>query len=515
MLILLMLSLGGLIDSAYLTWEHYSQVIPPCSVNPLIPSFLVDCGKVLTSQYSTILGIPLALLGVIHYSFLSVFLLVAILTKNKIFRYLTVLQSIAGLFASVIFMYIQIGIIKSICLYCTLSAIISFVIFFSAYRILKKERFELHLFLYSLIYQKLLKPIFFLIDPETIHDLMISFGRSISKTCFVKLLGSKLIYQDKTIEQKLTGINFNNPVGLAAGFDYNGDLVKAMYFLGFGFQTIGTVTNLPYEGNPKPRLGRLPKSKSLMVNKGFKNIGKDAMVRNLIKDGDFKIPTGVSIGVSNSKTIKTVDVAIKDINKTFQTFENSKTETDYYELNISCPNLINNGLDFYKPINLNRLLRTLSRLKIRKPIFVKMPIEKTDRETVAMMKTLYKYKMIRGVIFGNLQKDRKDPSLDREEVKKFKLGNFSGKTCEKRSNELIKLAYRKFGERWIIIGSGGIFSAEDAYKKIRLGASLVQLITGMIYQGPQLVSQINIGLIDLLKKGGFKNISEAVGVDSQ
>lgn len=510
-----MLSLGGLIDSAYLTWEHYSQVIPPCSVNPLIPSFLVDCGKVLTSQYSTILGIPLALLGVIHYSFLSVFLLVAILTKNKIFRYLTVLQSIAGLFASVIFMYIQIGIIKSICLYCTLSAIISFVIFFSAYRILKKERFELHLFLYSLIYQKLLKPIFFLIDPETIHDLMISFGRSISKTCFVKLLGSKLIYQDKTIKQKLTGINFNNPVGLAAGFDYNGDLTQALYYLGFGFQTVGTVTNRPYGGNPPPRLGRLPLSKSLMVNKGFKNIGTAQVVQKL-NGIDFKIPTGISIGMTNSKKIKTVNEAVADIVSSFKILEKSKVKFSHYELNISCPNLIfGKSIDFYKNKNLNKLLSSIDSLKLKKPVFIKMPINQDNPKTLAMLRQIVKYTSFKAVIFGNLQKNKKDRSLVQSEVKKFKLGYFSGKACERRSNELISLAYKKFGKRLQIVGCGGVFSAEDAYKKIRLGASLVQLITGMIYQGPQLVSQINIGLIDLLKKGGFKNISEAVGVDSQ
>ena len=137
-----------------------------------------------------------------------------------------------------------------------------------------------------------------------------------------------------------------------------------------------------------------------------------------------------------------------------------------------------------------------------------MPIEKSDEDVFKMLKVIVEFKFIKGVIFGNLQKDRKDPSLDQEEVRKFPVGNFSGKPCEKRSNELIKLCYKKYGKRLIIIGCGGVFSAEDAYQKIKLGASLVQLITGMVFQGPQLIPQINFGLAELLKKDGFKHISQ-------
>ena len=129
-----------------------------------------------------------------------------------------------------------------------------------------------------------------------------------------------------------------------------------------------------------------------------------------------------------------------------------------------------------------------------------------------MLKVIVKHK-VAGVIFGNLQKDKKHSSLDQSEVKKFKMGYFSGKPTYERSNELIKLAYKNFGNKLTIIGCGGIFSADDAYTKIKLGASLVQLITGLIYQGPQLVSEINFGLADLLKKDGYKHISQAVGVD--
>jgi dihydroorotate dehydrogenase len=131
-----------------------------------------------------------------------------------------------------------------------------------------------------------------------------------------------------------------------------------------------------------------------------------------------------------------------------------------------------------------------------------------------MLEVINKFTFIKGVIIGNLQKNRKDPSLDQDEVKKFKTGNFSGKPCKKRSNELIKLTFQKYKKRFVIIGCGGVFSVNDAYKKIKLGASLVQLITGMIYQGPQLIAQINLEFLNLLKKDGFKHVSEAVGVDN-
>ncbi|KKP72732.1 MAG: dihydroorotate dehydrogenase 2, nonfunctional [Candidatus Roizmanbacteria bacterium GW2011_GWA2_35_19] len=328
----------------------------------------------------------------------------------------------------------------------------------------------------------------------------------------MKLIGSKFIYKDKSLKQKVSGITFENPVGLAAGFDYNANLTQALSYLNFGFQSVGTITYIPYEGNPPPRLGRLPKSRSLMVNKGFKNLGTDFISKKL-KNLEFKIPIGISIGLTNSNENKTLDQAIKDIVAAFKIFENSGVKNSYYELNISCPNLINNSISFYKSANLKQLLQLIKRLKLKKSVFIKMPIEKSNAQVISICNVLINSKFIKGVIIGNLQKDRKHPSLVKSEVKKFKVGYFSGKACEERSNELIKLVYKKYKSKLIIIGCGGVFSGADAYKKIKLGATLIQLITGMIFQGPQLIAQINLELIDLLKKDGFENIKEAVGGD--
>ena len=352
----------------------------------------------------------------------------------------------------------------------------------------------------------------FLTDSEWIHENMASFSEALGKSDSAKNLVSKIFnFENKSLVQKINGIEYKNPVGLAAGFDYEAKFPQILPSIGFGSETIGTITNLPYEGNPKPRLGRLIKSKSIMVYKGFKNPGIIPIVKKL-KDQKFKIPIGLSIGKTNSQNILTQETAIEDIISAFKVVENSEIAISYYELNISCPNLFGD-VTFYPSKNLSQLLKAVIDLKIKKPIYVKMPTDKSNQEIEEMLKVIVKYE-ITGVIFGNLQKNRKDPSLDPEEVVRYKNGSFSGMPAQKRSNQLIKLAYKKFGKKLTIIGCGGVFSAEDAYKKIKLGASLIQLITGLVFEGPQLVSEINQGLTEFLQKDGFRNISEAIGKDS-
>lgn len=504
---------AGIIDAGYLTYEHYRQVIPPCTINRFLP-ILSDCGRVLRSSYSVIFGIPLAVLGVVQYVFLLLIVIFLFKYKKRILIYWLILQSMLGAIFSLYFIYLQLIVLKSICIYCMLSALVSFTIFFLVSKIFYKERFSLRLNIIAFIYQKIIKPVFFLLDPEFIHNLMVSRGELFGKTFVKNYFNWKFNYSSSKLKQKIAGVNFPGSVGLAAGFDYEARLTQILYSLGFGFQSVGTITNLPYGGNPKPRLGRLPKSKSLMVYKGFKNEGVRAIeskINNLI----FEIPVGISIGMSNNSSIKNTSDAVKDIVTAFKTFERSRTKNKYYELNISCPNLINTATDFYKPVNLDVLLKSISGLKIKKPVFVKMPISITNKEFLSLLNIISQYKMIKGVIIGNLLKDRTNPLLNKQEVKKFKVGNFSGKPCEPRSNELIKLTYKKFGDKLIIVGCGGVFNGQDAYKKIKLGASLIQLITGLIYQGPQVISQINLELEELLERNGYKNIREAVGVNNK
>lgn len=360
------------------------------------------------------------------------------------------------------------------------------------------------------LYRRILKRILFCIDAERVHVSAVSIGEFFGQYAATRRFTKSLFFlkPDASLRQKFENIVFQNPVGLAAGFDYEGRLTQILPNLGFGFSTIGTITNRPYEGNPKPRLGRFPKSRSLLVNKGFKNLGA-VFTSTQLEKGDFDIPIGVSIGKTN--ILLNEDESIDDIMNGFKIFEDSSIRHSYYELNISCPNLSGN-VSFYDIPLLRRLLKALKSLHISRPVFVKMPTSRNDAEVVKMIEVLQLFSFIKGLIFGNLSRD---PSLLHPlEANTTMLGSFSGMPVQKRSDELIRLAYKACDKKMIIIGCGGIFDARDAYRKIRLGASLVQLITGMIFEGPQLISELNAGLGMLIKKDGFQSISEAIGIDS-
>jgi dihydroorotate dehydrogenase subfamily 2 len=510
MLVLLPLTILGLIDSFILTEAHFSNRIIPCTTG----FSLINCEAVLQSDYSVVLGVPLALLGFIHYTVLVLVVSLAFSTGKKFWRLWVVAQTAFGALTSIYLVYLQVFMIHYLCLYCMFSALVSMVLFFATWWKLDRERKELAVLAADVFYRYIAKPIFFRMDPEWVHESMTVTGELIGGIQPLKWTAQWLLsYPDSILKQRVAGIDFANPVGLAAGFDYEVKLTQVLSSLGFGFETVGTITNMPYGGNPRPRLGRLPKSLSLMVNKGFKSLGAAKLV-NKMEGLDFEIPIGVSIGRTNSELLPTQEKSIADIVAAFAKFEESRVKHMYYELNISCPNIIHGSdISFYLPKNLNELLVEVEKLKIKRPIFVKMPISEDDKSVLAMLDVLAKYKSIKGVIFGNLQKDRSHPCLEAGEVAKFKVGNFSGKPTWERSNELIRLAYKKYGKKLVIIGCGGVFTAEDAYTKIKLGAALVQLITGMIYRGPQTLAGINLGLAELLRRDGYRNISEVIGVE--
>lgn len=366
--------------------------------------------------------------------------------------------------------------------------------------------------IFGLIYRRMVKPVLFSFDPELVHDTMVRVGVVLGKNEYTQKLTEKLFFVgDKRLKQKISDIGFPNPVGLSAGFDYNANLTDILPKVGFGFESIGTITNIPYEGNPAPRLGRLPKSRSLLVNKGFKSDGVDKIIGRL-SDKKFAFPVGISIGRSNSPTLTTLDASIEDIVTSFKKIQKAKLGHAYWELNISCPNLIHGAksITFYPSSNLEKLLLKIDKLKLTKPLFVKMPISESNSDFEKMLKVIVRHK-VAGVIIGNLQKDRKNFALDKFEVKNAGMGNFSGKPCYARSNELISLTYKKYGTKLVIIGVGGVFTAHDAYEKIRRGASLVMLITGMIFEGPQVIGKINKDLAGLIAADGYDNVSSSVG----
>jgi len=233
----------------------------------------------------------------------------------------------------------------------------------------------------------------------------------------------------------------------------------------------------------------MPSSKALLVNKGLKNLGARATIAKL-KGLEFKIPVGISIASTNRHFTDTKS-QILDIVTCFKLFENSPVRHTYYELNISCPNTFG-GEPFTTPERLTLLLTAIEKIKIKRPIFVKMPIDQSEKETLSLLKVIVDYKL-EGIIIGNLTKDHANPHISAADKKMWSSnkGNVSGKPTFQRSNKLIALAKKHYGKKLIIVGTGGIFSPEDAIKKLELGADLVQLITGMIYEGPQLIGRIN------------------------
>lgn len=488
----IILAVVGLLDSAYLIWEHYQEVTPPCTTG----FSFVDCGTVLRSKYAEISGVPLAGLGMLHYGILVIVLLTA--TKYRAARYLAVLMSVSGLLASLYFVYLQLFVIMAICLYCMVSAVDSLFLFGLMWRHLALERKEMVVAVGGWVYRQILKPIFFTIDPEVVHVNMVGMGEVMSKLPGYKTVTNYFLGgKSDMLSQKLMGIEFGLPIGLAAGFDYEARLTKALAPLGFGFQSVGTITLDPWAGNDRPRLGRLPQSKSLMVNKGFKNPGSEVVISR-IGGKTFDTPVGISIGDALG--------SVENIVSAFTKFESSDVRNAYYELNISCPNLLK-----ARELDLKKLFVAVDKIGVKKPVFVKMPINKSDKEILTLLEMVSKHKTFKAVIFGNLQKDRTDKSFVRDEAEKFSVGNFSGKPTYERSNQLITLAYKKYGKRFVIVGCGGVFCAADAYEKIKRGASIIQMITGMIFEGPQVITEINFGLEKLLKKDGHTHISQAVG----
>jgi dihydroorotate dehydrogenase len=356
------------------------------------------------------------------------------------------------------------------------------------------------------VYKRALKPFLFSFDPETVHDRMCSIGKVLGDSRVGRGLCSKLFsYRHKALEQTLLGIHFQNPVGLTAGFDKNAELTQIMPSVGFGFEVIGSVTGEPCVGNAKPRLWRLPKSKGLVVYSGLKNDGCEA-IANRLSRREFSMPIGVSVAKTNSPDTADPHRGVMDYKKAMETL---KDVGDYFVVNISCPNAFG-GEPFADPERLDMLLDSIDTVETQKPILLKVAVDISPKELNRLIDVADNHR-VHGFILSNLTKDRTRLSINQSEVAGITKGGISGKPTTEPSNRLISHLYKKAGGRYVIVGVGGIFTARDAYEKIQCGASLVQLATGMIFQGPQVIGQINKGLVNLLKKDGFDTIAQAVG----
>lgn len=354
------------------------------------------------------------------------------------------------------------------------------------------------------LYTKLLKKVYFQLDPEVVHDRMTLAGRVLgSNPCTREITSWLFSYSHPGLEQKILGIKFKNPIGLAAGFDKDAVLTNILPSVGFGFAEVGSITGEPCEGNPKPRLWRLKKSQGLVVYYGLKNQGSEKIASRLEKK-KFTIPIGTSIAKTNSPETVETEAGIEDYVKAYKNFVYIGS---YFTINISCPNAFG-GEPFTDPQKLDLLLTQIDKIPTQKPVFLKMPSDLSEKEVDQLLEVVEKHK-VHGFICSNLAKSRQNIKIKDDLVPKN--GGMSGKIVEELSNNLISYLYQKTQGKYIIIGCGGVFNADDAYKKIKLGASLIQMVTGMIFEGPQVISEINQGLVRLLQKDDYTNISEAIG----
>lgn len=355
------------------------------------------------------------------------------------------------------------------------------------------------------LYINIARKIFFLIDPEKIHHWMIIFGAFLGSNPVTRVITSFFFsYSNKSLEQKILEVHFKNPVGLAAGFDKDAQIIDIMKPTGFGFTEVGSITGESCPGNKRTRLWRLIKSRGLLINYGLNNDGSEKISARLSKK-HFKIPVFTNVAKTNSKETNTIEAGIVDYMKAYKKFAGIG---NFSVINISCPNAYG-GEPFTDPAKLEKLLAEISKIPTKKPILIKIAPD-LKHETVDKIIEISLKHGVKGFICTNLTKDRNNPKILEKELPG--PGSISGKPIEDLANKMIAYVCKKTEGKVVIIGVGGIFSAKDAYKKIKLGASLVQLITGMIYEGPQLISEINQGLAKLLENDGFKNISEAIGV---
>lgn len=299
------------------------------------------------------------------------------------------------------------------------------------------------------------------------------------------------------------GLNFANPLGLAAGFDKNGVVVNQLALLGFGFVEVGTVTLLPQQGNPKPRIFRLPEDDALINRLGFNNEGAEVIAQRL-SEVNRQCVVGVNIG-------KNKDVPNEEaVENYLASFEIVHPVADYVAVNISSPNTPNLR-ELQQSASLDALLAALQKRNAelgRRPLLVKVAPDLTDADLKSAIDVCLSHD-IDGVIATNTTISR--DNLRTPDILQIGDGGLSGKPLTMRSNEVISTIYRHTNGKLPIIGVGGIFTSEDAFAKIVAGASLLQAYTGFVYGGPTFAREINRGLAKILKQHGLKTIDEAVG----
>ncbi len=344
-----------------------------------------------------------------------------------------------------------------------------------------------------------LKKILFKLEPETAHTIA-GLGLRTAAHCpmLLRYMKNRHFVNEPIIEQNIFGRKFKNPVGLGAGFDKDGQYITAMPTLGFGFTEIGTVTPKPQDGNAKPRLFRLIEDSSIQNAMGFNNKGKEFMLRQLEKLYFFDYPLGINIGKNK---LTSEEDALKDYEVLFRAF---KDKGDYIVINISSPNTP--GLRDLQNETFIKAIFDLAKEITTQPVLLKIAPDMTPQDAIALCNTAVEAGAA-GIIATNTTIDYSLTTHAKD------FGGISGSLLTEKSYQLFKAIAKELYGKTLLISVGGIDSAEEAYRRIKAGASLVQVYSMLIYGGPSLIKEINEGLVKLLQEDGYKHISEAIGSD--
>ncbi|SHE65587.1 dihydroorotate oxidase A [Fodinibius roseus] len=347
-----------------------------------------------------------------------------------------------------------------------------------------------------MIYNSLVKPLLFQLDAERAHDLMHHFARKASGSNFLRALAKTIYdYQAPGLTQNIWGLTFKNPLGLAAGFDKNGHIPEIMEAAGLGFIEIGSITGNPSTGNPKPRLFRLPRDRALINRMGLNNDGAKTIVKRL-KNKKISIPLGINIAKTHDPKLMG-DLAIRDY---VHSFKEAQKIADYITVNISCPNTTD-GKTFEDPAALGELL---SALAIRDdarvvPTLIKFSSDLTKDQLMQLLQVCEAHQ-IPGYVACNTSSARDNLETPESELKKIGHGGLSGHPIASKSVRIIRWISEATRRQKPIIGVGGVDSFSTALQMMLAGADLLQLYTGLVYEGPGLVKSINRQFVKELKE---------------
>ncbi len=358
-----------------------------------------------------------------------------------------------------------------------------------------------------------LRPLFFSLDPEWIHRVTLSIVGAAGRIPPVRgLLRSLFTVDDSRLRVEAGGLAFANPVGLAAGFDKNGVATEGLAAAGFGFVEVGSVSAYPSTGNPeRPRLFRVPEDEAIVVNYGVPNDGAEVVARRFASTR-LPVPLGINLVETNTGRPADANEVVDELIAAMRPFLGL---ADYATLNLNCPNTTSGRSPFDDPDTLRSLLAGYAQYKTMPPTFLKV-VPTTDPGVIeGTLAAMDPFPFVKGIVFGLPTGKPYDNLNTPVQV----LKDMPGTLCGRPTRELIDASIRAWyprmdRSRHVIVGTGGIFTAEDVYEKIRLGATLVQLYTALVYYGPGLVKRINQDLCRLMSRDGLDRISDAVGADN-